>query len=104
MKLQTAIDIATTLENETFHGLICERVHFTRARYNYGHVDHNGIALNPRNISGIAELTETLYHELVHIFVDDVLETPDDGEHGTIYWTWYFRLLPNYIKAHYYGD
>lgn len=104
MKYQTALKQFERINKDVFSDLIDCRFFFTRSRDNYGIANHNGVGINPRIVKGLPELSETIYHELIHVFIDDVLDSPDDGEHGTIYWTWYFRLLPQYIKAHYYDD
>lgn len=104
MKFKTAKEIYDRLNREVFPCLIDERLRFTRARNDFGKVDHNGIALSRKRIKHIETLKETIYHEMLHVFIDDFLESSDDDHHGTIFWSWYFRLIPSWIKPDYRGD
>lgn len=102
MKYSTACKIFARLNVETFAGLINTRLYFTRARNSYGHHDSNGIGINPRAANS-EKLTETIFHEMLHYFLDDVLNATDNGDHGFIFWAWYDRLIPDYITPDFTG-
>lgn len=98
MKYKTAINIYNKLNFEIFGNLIDTRIYFSRARNLYGHYDNNGIGINPRNHNNIIELTETIFHEMIHVFIEEILLVDDTSEHGYLFTAWYYRLLPDYIK------
>jgi hypothetical protein len=101
MKLKTAKRIYERLNSETFGGLIDVRLWVSRSRDNFGHYDHNGIALSRVNIRDMATLAETIYHEMIHVYIDEIVEATDTAEHGTVFWQWYDYLLPHWIRGHY---
>ena len=101
MKLITVKRYAARINADAFgNSLELPCFQFTRNRRIHGEYKGNIIAINPNNTS--ADIIETIYHELLHDFIDTVLDSPDNNDHGFIFWAWYYRLLPDYIEAHYY--
>lgn len=96
MKYNTVLTLIDRLNRDAFANLIeLPRVAFTRSTRYHGWTDESVIKINPRDHADT--VAETLYHELLHLFIDTVLEAHDDDDHGLIFRAWYVRLLPSYI-------
>jgi hypothetical protein len=103
MKLKTAQQVFDRLNRDTFSGLINTRLWISRSTRFYGHYNRDGIGLSRVNIRNHTTLCETIYHEIIHVYIDDILEVKDTGEHGLVFWQWYDYLLPNWITPDYIG-
>lgn len=103
MKLNTIKRLYNKLNADAFSGLLeMPRIEFTRSRISYGIYTGNSLQINPRYAKGEVAL-ETLFHEMTHQFVDEILQATDSSDHGFIFWAWYDRLIPEYITPDFIG-
>ena len=103
MKLNTAKRLAARINSDAFdNALELPRMHFTRSRTVFGYFDGDNIALNPRGVSA-TRISETVYHELVHCYIYQVLSLENHEKHDIIFWSVYFGFLPDYIASEFTG-
>lgn len=83
MKLATVKRVYQQINARNFGGVLTmPRILFSRS-LDFD-AQHSGavIEFNLRDVTGIAELCELVFHEQCHQYVDDFLQVEDDAHHG----------------------
>ena len=103
MKLKTHIEIFNALNREVFDNALTRPIF--RATRNarclaqaYTIRDVQYIDLNLSDINGIAHAEAVMYHEMMHLYIDNVLGLWEDDHHGPIFWCHYLGLAPKGIE------
>jgi hypothetical protein len=98
MKLRTIRNIYRELNRENFGGQLAEpTVLITRNRNIHGKVSDNGyqdpvMSFNSKKDKGLRAMRGTVYHEMVHQYLDYHLDIEDNAHHGELYWLAYFTF------------
>ena len=99
MKLRTIQNIYDSLNRENFGGRL-ERptIRLTRHKDNHAHYQFGGntsrtlMEFNPADTRGLQEMRATVFHEMVHQFVYEILDTVEKDDHGDVFWLTYFTF------------
>ena len=83
MKLETVKKIYRTLNAKNFGGVLTEiRLSFSRTTENHAHYDGQSIEFNLVDTKGFSAVTELVYHEMIHQYIDEFLELKVKEDHG----------------------
>ena len=44
---------------------------------------------NPAGIKGISHARSVVYHEMIHQYLEDILDVQEDDHHGPVFWQYY---------------
>ena len=83
MKLATVINIYRKLNDRNFGGVLEQPViGFTRSSVHHAYFDRASIRVNLIDTKGIDAVTELVYHEMVHQYIDEFLGIKIKDDHG----------------------
>lgn len=104
MKLATLKNIYRNLNATVFSNLLTEPVILAK-RWRNAHGQHvvptngrNRMEFNPAGIVGLSHARAVIYHEMVHQYVEEILDIQEDDHHGPIFWAWYTHLIKEPIE------
>ena len=72
--------------------ILRSRTRSVHAHYNYGGNMPAYMAFNPADDKGLRAMRATVYHEMVHQYLDEVLGIEEDKMHGDVFWLAYFTF------------
>lgn len=104
MKLKTLINIYDELNATVFSNLLVKPVILAK-RWRDAHAQHvvrsngpNRMEFNPSDIIGLSHARAVVYHEMVHQYVEEILDIQEEDHHGPIFWQWYIYLIKEPIE------
>lgn len=83
MKLDTVKSIYRALNRKNFGGVLTQPVlKFSRTRLS--HAKYNGVTMefNLDDTKGFAAVTELVFHEMIHQYIDEFLKFENYDDHG----------------------
>lgn len=98
MKLQTIKNIYHALNAECFGNCLATPViRLTRSNDLHGKVSDGGprgpiMRIHPFSGSNEREMRSTVFHEMIHQYLDYHLDVEDNGHHGDLFWLAYFTF------------
>ena len=99
MKLQTVKEIYRQLNTLNF-GDVLEQpiIKFTRSRFNDGTYNRQTMQFNLADITGFDAVRETVYHEMIHQYIDEFLSLDTWVDHGKDFKQEYNKFAFGIIK------
>ena len=83
MKLNTVKAIYSKLNAFNFGGVLeMPIIKFNRSRAHHGHYDVQSIQFNLADTKGFIAVTELIYHEMIHQYIDEFLILNVSDDHG----------------------
>ena len=99
MKLNTVKNIYRKLNALNFGGVLTEaRIGFSRTKNNDAHYDGNSIEFNLADVVGFNAVTELVYHEMIHQYIDQFLNLTVENDHGKEFKKQYNKFSFNIVK------
>ena len=102
MKHKTITSIYSALNTSVFNNLLVQpTILFTRlsdAHAQFVDGIRSRMEFNPVDICGLSHANALVYHEMIHQYLEDVLEVDEVDHHGPIFWQYYEYFNPGKIE------
>lgn len=102
MKYKTFINIYNALNTSVFNDLLIRpTILFTRMRgahAQYVNTQNSRLEFNPVDIKGLGLATAIIYHEMIHQYIEEILDLEEENHHGPIFWQYYEYFSPQKLE------